>query len=129
MHGNLPAEAQRSIFPGVISDAESSLSEFGVRSDSDGSGWFAKLARNLWSPKAPAAVEHLAGTPLSTSQRWCRGGSDITGSALRDLIRSSDGARVLAEIMRGSKQPWWQSHLRAERIVTALDEQFKLDLR
>lgn len=128
MHGNLPAEAQRAIFPRVTSDAETCDQTSGVISDSESSGWFAKLARKLWSPKPPAAVEHLTGAPLSTCQRWCRDGSDITGTALRDLIRGSDGGRVLDELMRGAKPAWWQQYQFALAALPAVEQLRQLSL-
>jgi hypothetical protein len=138
MHGNIPAQAQRAIFPSVKSDTESfggpeTRSNFkdekiGVRNDSENLPWFAKLARKLWSAKAPAAVEHLSGAPLSTCQRWCRGGSDISGEGLRALIRSTDGKRVVAGIMHGSDAEWWQEYQFALAALPAVEQLRQLQL-
>lgn len=128
MHGNLPAQAQRAIFPEAISDCESSPDKFEVRNDSDSLGWFAKLARKLWPSKSAAAIELYTHAPTSTCLRWCRGGSDITGSALRDLIRSEDGLRVVNELVAGSKAKWVRDLKRGQLALAQLDQWKQFDL-
>lgn len=128
MHGVLPAQAQRSIFAGVKTDAEFAPADIGVRNDSDSTAWFARLARKLWIKKAPAAVEHYTHAATSTCQRWCRGGSDITGTALRDLIRGAEGGNILGELMHGSSAEWWQQYQFALAALPAVEQLRQLQL-
>lgn len=117
MHGNLPAQAQRAIFeipknpndekqPGKNSD----YSEFSIK----------RLAAALFPPKKAAShLEFLAGESLGTWYDRLQNDRDPPAGSLVRLLRSREGGRVYAFIMRGCKAEHWQQHQLAEICLAA----------
>jgi hypothetical protein len=109
--------------------------EITARSCSEISGWFATLARNLWSTKPAATLQYLVGIKERTSHAYVSGAREPPASLLVALLRGADCARVLDHVMAGSAAPWWHE-LRRARIVAAafdrarvqVDEQLQLGL-
>ena len=135
MHGKIPAEAQVAIFPADSSDSESSIADFLDRdksftdsSDSKSLGWFQKLARKLWASKPAAVLAFLTGRRERQCYRYASGQAEPMASFLVDLLRSSDGDRVLSEIMRGSSAPWWRRHQFALAAMPAIEQLRQLRL-
>ena len=135
MHGRIPAEAQVAIFPADSSDSESSIAvlldagkSFTDSSDSESSGWFAKLARKLWSQKTAAVLAFLTGRRERQCYRYVSGQAEPMASFLVELLRSSDGNRVLEEIMRGSTAAWWQRNQFALAAMPAIEQLRQLQL-
>jgi len=87
--------------------------------------WFALMARELWQFKVAAHLYCLIGTNERTARAWARGDREPMGSAVLDLLRSSDGERVLDWIMRDSGAEWWRD-LQGARALSA---QFKIERR
>jgi len=92
--------------------------------------WFAVMSLELWHQKVAA---HLAlfvqGGGQECSERtlydWSSGKHEPPSRILVGLLRSSDGNRVLAWVMRDCEQTWWQAHQRAERIYNALQAELR----
>jgi hypothetical protein len=132
MHGCLPAEPQKSIFPADSSDIEKSITD-----SLDSRGWFAQLAHRLW-PKKPAAVlQHLVGDDAHAASeaslerqcyRYASGKQEPPSPFLVALLRSSDGDRVLDHLMRGCREPWWQRHQLARAALPAVEQLRQLQL-
>ena len=129
MHGRIPAEAQVAIFPADSSDSESVVAKLfhGAEqitdsSDSESSGWFAKMARKLWASKTAAVLAFLTGRRERQCYRYASGQAEPMASFLVDLLRSSDGDRVLSEIMRGANAPWWRRHQFALAALPAVEQ-------
>jgi hypothetical protein len=111
MHGNLPANAQRAIFPAADSCAESSGIHSRAGSCAESPRWFAELARFLSKTKPSATIQYLTGEPERTCQTWtadCAKPAIPKADVLVKLLRSGEGRRVLDHIMRGCKEPWWR---------------------
>ena len=125
MHGRIPAEAQVAIFPADSSDIEKSFTD---SSDSESSGWFAKLARKLWASKTAAVLAFLTGRRERQCYRYASGQAEPMASFLVDLLRSSDGDRVLFELMRGSSATWWHRHQFALAALPAIEQLRQLRL-
>lgn len=131
MHGTIPAAAQQSIFLPATNGAETTAPESAAISGAEISGWFAELARKLWPKKTWAHLQYLTKAPDRTCQRWASGATDISSSALRDMLRSNDGERVLLALMDGCRQPWWLKRAddaRAADGLRGLVEQLGLPL-
>jgi hypothetical protein len=127
MHGNLPAEAQRAIFPADSSVTEKSFSD--SLANEPENKWFSRLAERLWRDKPAAALDHLTSAKLHQCYRYASGRQEPPATLIVELLQSSDGGRVLDQIMLGSQATWWLARQRADHIAAKLDEQFKLDLR
>ena len=111
MHGVLPAQAQRAIFPDVQSYIDKTTGAQSCVFESN--QWFKRLAAALWTTKAGAALHFLTAVPERTCQAYASGTRD-PGDFIVRLLRSSEGRRVLNHLMRGCKQPWWHEHQLAE---------------
>jgi hypothetical protein len=112
MHGNIPAEAQRAIFP----DARLGT---GFSSTAQTCGtleihWFKRLSKSLWPSKPAAALHFLTEVSERTCHSYVAGERDPSGDFVAKLLWSSDGGRVISQIMLGCKQPWWRDHQLAE---------------
>jgi len=128
MHGNLPAQAQRAIFPAAGSCVESKVILSCAGSCVESPRWFAELARYLSKTKPSATIQYLTAEPERTCQTWtadCERPAIPKADVLAKLIRSSEGRRVLDYIMRGSKEAWWRD-MRTAWI--AFEEDKKRDL-
>lgn len=111
MHGVLPAEAQRAIFPAARVRNENSLSE----KDCNILQWsFSKLATSLWPQKTASHLEFLTGDPERTCFDRLDKDRDPPAGTLVKLLRSAEGGRVLSHVMRGCKAEWWRDHQLAE---------------
>lgn len=128
MHGNLPAEAQRAIFPRATSGGDSTDQSNVARSGEKSVGWFAALARKLWGRKAWASIVFLAKAPDRSAQRWVADDGEPGSSVLRDLIRSDDGGRVLDALLVGCKAKWAIDYRRGQLAIAQLDQWKQLDL-
>jgi hypothetical protein len=123
MHGKIPADAQVTIFPADTLVSErlpaAPAEPITVQLDSESSGWFAKLARKLWRQKPAAALAFLTGEPERQCYRYTslEKPQEPPASLMVDLLRGTDGGRVLHEIMVGSDAGWW---LRYQSALTAL---------
>jgi hypothetical protein len=125
MHGTLPIEPQKDIFPAAQSGQGASVTPeagsalpFAAQSCRDEENpWFAKLCSGLWPTKPAAALFYLTDgkVPERTCRAYASGEREPSSGFLRLLLRSSQGARVLDAIMRGSKQKWDQER-RVARI-------------
>jgi hypothetical protein len=69
--------------------------------------WFAVMARELWAFKVGAHLQHHLGYSDRTCRAWGSAESEPPARALALLLRTEDGPRVLAYIMRGSDAEWW----------------------
>jgi hypothetical protein len=133
MHGNLPAEAQREIFFTDQSVSEK-LSGGGPQTITDllvseSCEWFSKLARKLWRDKPAVALEFLTGAPERQCYRYTsERPQEPPGKIIARLLRSSDGARVLDEIMRGSQAEWWKRHRFALAALPFVEQLRQLEL-
>jgi hypothetical protein len=116
MHGIIPAEAQRSIFP--VATVRSEISE--PRKDCNILQWsFSKLATTLWPQKTASHLEFLTGDPERTCFDRLGKDRDPPAGVLVKLLRSPEGGRVIGHVMRGSKADWWQRHQLAEIHLSA----------
>jgi hypothetical protein len=137
MHGNLPADAQRAIFPPAGSCADSTGIHSSAGSCAESPRWFADLARFLSDKKPSATIQFLTGEPERTCQAWT---ADYEKPAipkaniLAKLLRSGEGDHVLEYIMRGCTAPWWRDYRTAAKKAALLEqhkqsiEQLQLDL-
>lgn len=133
MHGRIPADGSASIFP-----ADSSVSECcaGVRSDSaekftdssDSESWFARLCRKLWPSKPAASLEFLTGARERQCYRYASGQQEPPALLVVELLRGTDGGRLLAEIMRGASPPWWSEYQFALAALPAVEQLRQLRL-
>lgn len=136
MHGRIPAEAQVAIFPADSSDKEKPGGELFHgdaaifdSSDKNNSLWFQRLARKLWPHKKSAVtLAFLTGRRERQCYRYASGDAEPMALFLVDLLRSSDGARVLDEVMRGSAASWWQRHQFALAALPAIEQLRQLQL-
>ncbi len=125
MHGRIPAAAQAAIFPADSSVSENSFTD---SSDSDSEKWFARLVIKLWPQKPSAALEFLTGRRERQCYRYASGDAEPRALFLAELLRSSDGQRVLEEIMRGSHAPWWRRYQFAVAAMPAVEQLRQLHL-
>jgi len=128
MHGRIPTDPQCAIFPAaqLCNEIEARNSTARLCSDD----WFAALARKLWPKKPAASVQYLTGSKERACHYWIAG-REPPGSVVVKLLHSNDGERVLDQIMRGCKEPWWLSLKRARIASRAYDsacEQLSLNL-
>jgi len=67
---------------------------------------FALFANDVWTVKAPAAVEQYTGRPSRTCRSWC---ADIEApsSAVFAILRDKEGYRYLKRVMRDDPPEWW----------------------
>jgi hypothetical protein len=126
MHGVLPAEAQRAIFPADSLASEKTFSD--SLANEPENKWFSRLCERLWRGKPAAALDHLTSAKLHQCYRYASGRQEPPGLLIVELLQSPDGGRVLADIMRGSKQPWWQQHQFALAALPAVEQLRQLSL-
>lgn len=126
MHGNLPAEAQRAIFPADSLVIEKSFSD--SLANEPENKWFSRLCDKLWHDKPAAALDHLTSAKLHQCYRYASGRQEPGGMLIVELLRSSDGERVLDYIMHGSKADWWQRHQFARAALPAVEQLRQLSL-
>jgi hypothetical protein len=128
MHGNLPAQAQRAIFPPDTCGDEFSAGKIAATSGAECVGWFAELAQKLWGRKAWASISLLTKAKERTAQRWAADDGEPGATVLRDLIRSDDGAGVLDALLIGCKSKWVRDYRRGQIALAQLDQWKQLDL-
>jgi len=94
--------------------------------------WFPVMAFELWYQKVAANLQVFflqSGPEMEVSDRtlraWASGANEPPATRLALLLRSSDGRRVLAFIMRDCQQEWWAKFQRAERIYKTLEAELK----
>jgi hypothetical protein len=130
MHGRIPIDPQTAIFPADQSASQKAFSDRLAKEPEN--KWFSKLCDRLWIDKPAAALNHLTSAELHQCYRYAAGRQQPPAIILYELLRGSDGARVLSEIMRGCKEPWWLAHRRAVAASKAYDaaaqEQLALNL-
>lgn len=126
MHGNLPAEAQRSIFPGDSSVTEKTISDSSVTGFEN--KWFSRLCERLWRDKPAAALDHLTSAELHQCYRYASGRQEPPATLIVELLRSPDGGRLLDQIVAGSKSKWVRDFRRAQAALPLLDQWKQLDL-
>lgn len=120
MHGRIPIDPQAAIFPAArVCNEESAAAQ--LCSDAEKEGWFKDFARSLWPKKPAASLQYLTGAKERVCHYWCAG-REPPGSVIVMLLRCSDGERVLNQIMRGCKDPWWLAHRRAVAASKAYDQ-------
>jgi hypothetical protein len=123
---NVSVADGRAICPADSSDIKKSITD---SSDSgDRSRWFVPLAKKLWPSKTAAAIEFLTGARERQCYRYASGAQEPPSTLIVDLLRSEDGARVLNEILRGSKSKWVRDFRRAQAALPLLDQWKQLDL-
>ena len=129
MHGRIPADPQTAIFP---ADQLASQKVFSDRLAKEPENkWFSKLCDRLWKEKPAAALDHLTSAELHQCYRYAAGRQQPPAIVLYELLRGGDGERVLDQLMRGCKEPWWLAMRRARAASKAYDnaaEQLDLDL-
>ena len=84
--------------------------------------WLPALAKNLWPTKPAPALHYLTGAPERTCYEWVRGKVDPPSRALVSMLQSDQGWRVLEQLMRGCKQPWWLETVRARECSAAYEQ-------
>jgi hypothetical protein len=130
MHGRIPADPQTAIFPAARLCDEKTITAQ-LCSDPGKEGWFKDFARALWPKKTAASLQFLTGCKERASHYWAAG-REPPASIIVSLLRGSDGERVLDQLMRGCKEPWWLTHRRAVAASKAYDaaaqEQLALNL-
>lgn len=134
MHGNLPAQAQRAIFPTVTSDSGTTgngceitgdgiPAPFTVTNDKTPEPqWFFALARALWPLKAAASLACLTTAKERACYRYAAGEVEPPAHFLVELLRGAEGERVLDWITRGTKEKWDVQRRRARRLVAHDDK-------
>lgn len=127
MHGVLPADPQRSIFPDA-QPCTDDLVDAQLCSDVGGDGWFGRMAVKLWPKKTAAYLEYLTRAKSRVCHYWVAGREPGAG-VLVTLLRGSEGRRVLEHVMRGSDARWW-ADIERDRLQAASarqhHEQFRL---
>lgn len=119
MHGRIPADPQSAIFPAArLCDEKTFTAQ--LCSDPEKEGWFKGFAAALWPKKTSASLQYLTGAKERSCHYWA-GGREPPGSIIVTLLRGADGERVLDQIMRGNKEPWWLAHRRAVAASKAYD--------
>jgi hypothetical protein len=129
MHGRIPADPQAAIFPAAQLCAEKTITAQ-LCSEPEKEGWFKDFAQSLWPKKTAAALQFLTGAKERVCHYWSAG-REPPASVMVRLLRGTDGERVLNQIMRGCKEPWWLSLQRARLASKAYDaacEQLSLGL-
>lgn len=129
MHGIIPADAQRAIFPADSSDSEKSFSDSSVTGFEF--KWFSRLCEWLWRDKPAAALDHLTSAKLPQCYRYASGRQEPPATLIVELLRGPDGERFLDAVMRGSKVKWFADLCRARAIAAGVDravEQYELGL-
>jgi hypothetical protein len=126
MHGVLPAEAQGAIFPADSLASEKSFSD--SLANEPENKWFSRLCERLWHGKPAAALDHLTSAKLHQCYRYASGRQEPPGLLICELLQSPDGGRVLNDIMRGSRQPWWQQYQFALAALPAVEQLRQLSL-
>lgn len=77
--------------------------------------WFVSLSKTVFPAKPVQSIACYTGTPARTASRWVSGDVDPPSRILVKLLRSDQGWRVLAHVMRDSTQPWWLAVEAAEQ--------------
>lgn len=126
MHGVLPADPQRAIFPADSLASENSFSD--SLANEPENKWFSALCERLWRGKPAAALDHLTSAKLHQCYRYASGRQEPGGFLIVELLRSQDGGRVLTDIMRGSTAPWWQQYQFALAALPAVEQLRQLQL-
>lgn len=93
--------------------------------------WFAVMVRTLWPVKAAAAIEQYTGTPDRTARAYQRGDREPSATVLRDLLRSTEGFRVLKAILDPAPPQWWrnvQSELRLAVLARSIFNQLETEM-
>ena len=85
---------------------------------------FAVVARRLWGPKAPIAVEEYTARPDRTCRAWCAE-TDIPGNMLIAVLRGREGYRVLKEILEPDSPEWWLVIQRERQLAALLEDLLK----
>lgn len=120
MHGRIPADPQAAIFPAARLCDEKAITAQ-LCSDPGKEGWFKDFAHALWPKKPAASLQYLTGCKERVAHYWVAG-REPPASIIVSLLRGSDGERVLDQLMRGSKEPWWVEVRRARAASKAYDE-------
>jgi hypothetical protein len=126
MHGNLPAQAQRAIFPADSLASEKSFTD-SLATEPENK-WFSALADSLWKPKPAAALDHFTSAKLHQCYRYASGRQEPPGLLIVELLQSSDGGRVLNHVMRGSTAAWWRQYQFALAALPAVEQLRQLQL-
>lgn len=126
MHGNLPAESQRAIFPADSSATDSTISDSSVTELEN--KWFSKLCEKLWPDKAAAALDHLTSAELHQCYRYASGRQGTPGWLIVELLCGPDGPRFQAALLAGRKCPLARETQRGRLAVQQLDQWKQLDL-
>lgn len=126
MHGNLPAQAQRSIFPADSLDIGKFVGDSSVNRTKK--AWFARIAERLWPSKTAAALGFLTQRHDRQCYRYAAGDQEPPGGFVVDLLRSPDGGRFLDEAMRGSDAEWYRRYQFALAALPAVEHLRQLRL-
>lgn len=126
MHGVLPADPQRAIFPADSLATEKCFSD-SLATEPENK-WFSRLAERLWRDKPAAALDHLTSAKLHQCYRYASGRQEPPATLIVELLQGSDGGRVLDHIMRGSAATWWQQYQFALAALPAVEQLRQLQL-
>jgi len=126
MHGNLPAQAQRSIFAADSSAIEKSISDSLVIDPEN--KWFSALCEKLWRDKPAAALDHLTSAEIHQCYRYASGRQGTPGKLIVELLLGDDGPRVLDALLKGSKSRLAREWQRGRVAIQQLDQWKQLDL-
>lgn len=85
-----------------------------------------QILRSKFPQKTALQLQLRTDANQRTAERWLSGESEISATALVDLLRSDIGRDVLGALMKGSQEKWWRSferHLDISDLLRAQAEQ------
>lgn len=125
MHGIIPPEAQRKIFPSARSCPDADAAARSCRGH-----WFTEFAEKLWPEKPSAALYFLWNerVPERTCRAYVSGEREMPAYLLIALMSGRDGERVTDELICCTKSGWAKDWRRAKAALAQLQQWQQLDL-